>query len=254
MVPEENSYAENPLEHLNRSKYEIVPSQPDIIGWWVTDGAGAKIGNVDDLIFSPVTRRVQHLVVNVADNDFGLKSKCVLMPIDMADLRKREALVVVPNVNASILKELPPYQKEQLNAGACDKADLVFKAPKGHPANGVAEKSDDHSSNSEPLETFRNGEMEIKLYKEVPVIKDKTKIMKEKEPFEIYIDGEMLTVIPQDETYTVYKGMSKLGDIMPHQDDSGLVWVTGDLIPLDYLAQIGEQIEQSSAWNQIKSE
>lgn len=69
--------------------------------------------------------------------------------------------------------------------------------------------------------------------------------MKQKEPFEIYIDGEMLTVIPQEETYTVYKGMSKLGDIMPHQDDDKLVWVTGDLIPLDYLAQIGEQIELS---------
>jgi len=28
-------------------------------------------------------------------------------------------------------------------------------------------------------------------------------------------------------------------------DDEGLVWVTGDLIPLDYVAQIGEQIELS---------
>lgn len=70
-------------------------------------------------------------------------------------------------------------------------------------------------------------------------------MMTEKEPFEIYIDGEMLTVIPQDDTFIVYKGMSKLGDIMPHQDDEGLVWVTGDLIPLDYVAQIGEQIELS---------
>lgn len=78
--------------------------------------------------------------------------------------------------------------------------------------------------------------------------RDGDQLYKEKfmtEPFEIYIDGEMLTVIPQDETYIVYKGMSKLGDIMPHQDDEGLVWVTGDLIPLDYLAQIGEQIELS---------
>lgn len=256
MAQEDIRSSDRLLEHLNGSKYEIVPSQPKVNGWWVTDAAGAKIGHVDDLIFSPESMKVRYLLVNMADNDFGIKTKSVLVPLDAVDLKESEMLIVVPPVNEETLQSLPSYRKELLNSGAGEEADKAFaKMPDNGKHSEMLNDSPRHGAPANTLETFRNGQMEIKIYKEVPVkINRKDKFMKEKEPFEIYIEGEMLTIIPQDETYMVFKGMSKLGDIMPHQDDSGLVWVTGDLIPLDYLAEIGKQIEQSDAWNQIRTE
>jgi|GEM_PF-1291963 len=256
MAQEDIRSSDRLLEHLNGSKYEIVPSQPKVNGWWVTDAAGAKIGHVDDLIFSPESMKVRYLLVNMADNDFGIKAKSVLVPLDAVDLREPEMLIVVSQINKETLQSLPPYRKELLNGGAGEEADKAFvRMPDDGQLGTTLKDSARHEGPSNSLETFRNGQMEIKIYKEVPIGTNKEdKFMKEKEPFEIYIEGEMLTIIPQDETYMVFKGMSKLGDIMPHQDDSGLVWVTGDLIPLDYLAEIGKQIEQSDAWNQIRTE
>jgi len=234
IVREEMSGAEDYLEQLSGSKYEIVPSQPDIRGWWVMDSSHSKIGNVEDLIFNPASRKVRCLVLNVADNDLGLRSRSVLIPIEAVDLQENEAIIVVPDLSPEMFQLLPDCRKGLFDKGVWEETTGVFTA--------LADRDQQVSQNkaisvNNALETFKDGEMEIKLYKE--------KFMTDKEPFEIYIDGEMLTVIPQDETYIVYKGMSKLGDIMPHQDDEGLVWVTGDLIPLDYLAQIGEQIELS---------
>jgi len=226
---------EKHLEQLSGSKYEIVPSQPDIRGWWVINSSRSKIGNVEDLIFDPASRKVCCLILDLSDNDLGLKSRSVLIPIEEVDLLETEALVSVSSLSSEMLQLLPGCRKGSFDSGVWEETVRVFAA--------FATDGDQYVSKSETvivdngLETFKDGEMEIKIYKE--------RLMTEKEPFEIYIDGEMLTVIPQDETYIVYKGMSKLGDIMPHQDDEGLVWVSGDLIPLDYLAQIGEQIELS---------
>ncbi|WP_407426042.1 PRC-barrel domain-containing protein [Arcticibacter sp.] len=235
MIREGMSEAEDFFEQLSRSKYEVVPSQPDIRGWWVMDLARSKIGNVEDLIFDPESRKVHGLVLNLADNDFGWRSRYVLIPIEEVDLHENEAMVVPPRLSSEMLQLLPNCPKGVFDRSVWEETTRIL--------NVALADRDQHTSQGKEmvldngLETFKDGELEIKIYKE--------KLMTEKEPFEIYIDGEMLTVIPQDETYIVYKGMSKLGDIMPHQDDEGLVWVTGDLIPLDYLAQIGEQIEVS---------
>ncbi|RFZ84277.1 PRC-barrel domain containing protein [Mucilaginibacter terrenus] len=89
MAFEENEYKNNHLQELSDSDFEIVDGEPDITGWEVINEQGEKIGDVDDLLFDPESRKVRYLVVDLEDNELDLDTdKKVLIPIGVADLHQ----------------------------------------------------------------------------------------------------------------------------------------------------------------------
>lgn len=86
MSLEENNYSR--LEELSGSDFEIVDDEPNIIGWEVKNEAGNRIGEVDNLLFDPESRKVRYLVVDLDTDYLGLDTdRTVLIPIGIADLR-----------------------------------------------------------------------------------------------------------------------------------------------------------------------
>ena len=103
------------LKELVGSNYEIIEGEANIIGWIVQDSQGSKIGEVDDLLFSPETNKVRYLIVDFEDNNLDLEEeRKVLVPIGIAELHERDDQVVLPQVTTEQLSKLPPYEKDKL--------------------------------------------------------------------------------------------------------------------------------------------
>jgi hypothetical protein len=72
----------------------MVGGEPDIIGWDVKTEDGQKIGEIDDLLFNPQSRKVRYLVVDMDSNKLHLdKGRKVLIPIGIADLYSKKERV-----------------------------------------------------------------------------------------------------------------------------------------------------------------
>lgn len=85
MALEENKY--DHLEELGGSNYEIVDGEPNIKGWEVKNASGQLIGEVDELLFDPQSRKVRYLVVDLYGNKLSVaEDKKVLIPIGLAEL------------------------------------------------------------------------------------------------------------------------------------------------------------------------
>lgn len=65
------------------------------------------------------------------------------------------------------------------------------------------------------------------------------------EPFEINLDGKILTAtLQEDGSYIIHESEKEIGTINPQPTDLGIQWTsTGQLTP-DYAKQIGELIEE----------
>jgi hypothetical protein len=89
MSIEGNEYKNNHLQVLSDSDYEIVDGEPDITGWNVRDRHGRKIGEVDDMLFDPQSRKVRYIIVELQDVELDLvDGDKVLIPIGVADLHR----------------------------------------------------------------------------------------------------------------------------------------------------------------------
>ena len=87
----ENINEDNRLEELGGSDFEIVDNEPNIKGWTINNAVGEKIGEVDELLFNPKSRRVRYLVVDLDDNAIGIRDdRKVLVPIGLAELHGRK--------------------------------------------------------------------------------------------------------------------------------------------------------------------
>jgi stress response protein YsnF len=114
MAINENDNEENRLEELGGSDFEIVDGQPDIKGWEVKDAIGGDLGEVDELIFDRVSRKVRYIVVDLDENDLNLKSRKVLVPIGLVTLDEDDKEVVLPESEARHLYALPEYEKGRI--------------------------------------------------------------------------------------------------------------------------------------------
>ena len=103
------------LKELGDSDFEIVDGEPNIKGWDVKDVSGKRIGEVDELIFNHDTYKVLYLIVDLDNNEFGLdEDKKVLVPIGLAELHEKDDEVILPDVTATQLSSLPPYEKDNI--------------------------------------------------------------------------------------------------------------------------------------------
>src|SRR3954471_1988227 len=112
-----NEYAGNRLHHLKGSNYEIVDGEPDIRGWDVKDAAGKEIGEVKDLIFDALARKVRYMVVDLDKDYIGNDSHDVLIPIGLAELHKADDDVLLPGVTAEQINALPEYKGDDISSG-----------------------------------------------------------------------------------------------------------------------------------------
>lgn len=87
---EENKYTH--LVELGGSDYEIVDGEPDIRDWDVKNKVGLKIGEVDELLFDPQTRKVRYIVVDVNNSELDTEQKKILVPIGTAVLYDGERI------------------------------------------------------------------------------------------------------------------------------------------------------------------
>ena len=111
MATDENTNNYSRLVELSESDFEIVDGQPDIQGWDIENSKGVKIGEVDDLLFDPETRKVRYIVLDTENNDLDLEDGHVLIPIGVAELHEKNDTVLIPNVTVEQLIALPLYER-----------------------------------------------------------------------------------------------------------------------------------------------
>lgn len=104
------------LQELDRSDFEIVREDPDIRGWDVRGTNGRKVGAVEDLIVDAQEKKVRYMVVDLDDNELKLRHRKVLIPIGLAELDQKDDDVLIPNIPAQHLGELPDYDRDSLTA------------------------------------------------------------------------------------------------------------------------------------------
>jgi sporulation protein YlmC with PRC-barrel domain len=104
------------LQELDRSDFEIVREDPDIRGWDVRGTNGRKVGAVEDLIVDAQEKKVRYMVVDLDDNELKLRHRKVLIPIGLAELDQKDDDVLIPNISAQQLGELPDYDRDSLTA------------------------------------------------------------------------------------------------------------------------------------------
>jgi sporulation protein YlmC with PRC-barrel domain len=102
------------LQELDRSDFEIVREDPDIRGWDVRGTSGRKVGAVEDLIVDAQEKKVRYMVVDLDDNELKLRHRKVLIPIGLAELDQKDDDVLIPNISAQQLGELPDYNRDSL--------------------------------------------------------------------------------------------------------------------------------------------
>ena len=103
------------LQELDRSDFEIVKGEPDIRGWDVKNGAGLKIGEVEELIVDAQKKKVRYMVVDLDDNELKIPHRKVLIPIGLAELHEKDDDVLLPAVTVDQLIGLPAYEKDKLD-------------------------------------------------------------------------------------------------------------------------------------------
>ncbi|WP_461448670.1 PRC-barrel domain-containing protein [Mucilaginibacter sp.] len=100
------------MEELKYSDFEIVPGEPDITDWEVMNEQGEKIGDVDDVLFDPESRKVRYLIIDMEINTLMLDNPYqVLIPIGLAKIDEEEDKVILTDITEKQLNELPKYER-----------------------------------------------------------------------------------------------------------------------------------------------
>ena len=190
MALDDNYNNDNRLLELGGSDFEIADNEPDIRGWTVKDDQGKTIGEVDELIFDPQSRKVRYLVLDLEGNVLDLESRDVLVPIGLAELDQSDDDVFLPGITAAQLNMLPTYEKNSITR---ETETLVRTAFSGLGAAGVAGAAYAGSSDQDDREDFYNHDHynEDNLYRRrntaattdntssIPVIEEQLNIGKE---------------------------------------------------------------------------
>lgn len=90
--------------------FEVADKNPDVRGWDVKAGDGAKIGTVHDLIVDPGALKVRYLEISIENQaDDAVNDRLILVPIGMARIDKDEDEVIIDKITRSVLTSYPLY-------------------------------------------------------------------------------------------------------------------------------------------------
>ena len=127
----ENLNRKNRLEELGGSDYKIVDGQPNIKGWDVKDQLGRDLGDVDELLFDPESRKVRYIVLDLDDNELDLEDRKVLIPIGLAQLHEDDDDVILPDVTVEQLSALPEYDYDSFTSDVEHNISSIFSGSAG---------------------------------------------------------------------------------------------------------------------------
>jgi hypothetical protein len=99
------------LQELRSSGYEIADNEPDIRGWKLVDSHNVQIGEIKELLFDVVSKKVRYLIVDLNGKPLNLLSRDIIIPIGLADLDGTQNVVYIPDVTVGHLATLPEYKK-----------------------------------------------------------------------------------------------------------------------------------------------
>lgn len=100
----------NRLQELGGSDFEIKDGGPDVRGWVVYTGNDERIGEVAELLFSPVEQKVRYLIIDMDSNDLGMDDdRLIIIPIGIAELHPEDDDIIIPNVTSDQISLLPDY-------------------------------------------------------------------------------------------------------------------------------------------------
>ncbi|KEQ28077.1 PRC-barrel domain-containing protein [Pedobacter antarcticus] len=112
MTAAEN-YEYRRLESITGSDFEVADGDPNIKGWEIKDLLGERLGEVDDLLFSPAALKVRYLVARLDAVAVVDEPRKILIPIGLAELHESADLVFIPGVSIAQLNSAPVYDPDQ---------------------------------------------------------------------------------------------------------------------------------------------
>lgn len=157
------------LQELDRSDFEIIKGEPDIRGWDVKNGAGQKIGEVEELIVDAQQKQVRYMVVDLDDNELKLDHRKVLFPIGLAELHSDDDDVLLPAISVDQISALPVYDRDNLDDEAEETIFNVLDRNTATPLLSKTETSSERRRNARIIEHddnfYKHDYFQDKLYK-----------------------------------------------------------------------------------------
>ncbi|OOQ59502.1 PRC-barrel domain-containing protein [Mucilaginibacter pedocola] len=133
------------LQELSESDFEIADGQPNIQGWDVRDSEKNKIGEVDELLFNPQSRKVRYIILHMENNDIGLEDGRIFIPIGVAELDEEQDNVIIPDVTKAQILALPLYERgREIDADTEAQIRNVFVKPDAPAMLGTDFYDHDH--------------------------------------------------------------------------------------------------------------
>ena len=111
---------------LHESGFEIADGEADIRNWSVVASENQLVGRVSELIFDETTHRVLYLVVDINGKPLNLISRSVIVPIGLAEIDRKENLVIIPALTVGHLASLPSYEKGKITVDTENAIRSVF--------------------------------------------------------------------------------------------------------------------------------
>ncbi|HEX3768586.1 MAG TPA: PRC-barrel domain-containing protein [Puia sp.] len=116
----------NRLVPLHESGFEMVDGEPDIRNWSVVASENQLVGRVSELIFDNVSHRVVYLVVDINGKPLNLISRSVIVPMSLAEIDRKENLVIIPALTVGHLASIPTYEKGKITTDTENTIRSVF--------------------------------------------------------------------------------------------------------------------------------
>jgi hypothetical protein len=131
MMSNNKTIYNNHLVALHESGFEMVDGEPDIRNWSVVASENQLVGRVSELIFDNVSHRVLYMVVDINGKPLNLISRSVIVPIGLAEIDRKENLIVIPALTVGHLASLPSYEKGKIAVDTENAIRSVFVRTQG---------------------------------------------------------------------------------------------------------------------------
>ena len=152
------------LKELRSSGYEMADNEPDIRGWKVVNARNVQIGEIKELLFDVVSKKVRYLIVDLNGKPINLLSRDIIIPVGLAELDGTQNIVYFPDVTVGHLATLPEYKKGKVTFKTERDIRDVFVPENSGAANRLA---DFEAHNNPEREAFYNNDYydENRMYK-----------------------------------------------------------------------------------------
>jgi sporulation protein YlmC with PRC-barrel domain len=115
MMSNNKTIYNNHLVPLHESGFEIVDGETDIRNWSVVASENQLVGRVSELIFDETSRRVIYMVIDINGKPLNLISRSVIVPMGLAEIDRKENLVIIPALTVGHLASLPSYERGKIS-------------------------------------------------------------------------------------------------------------------------------------------